>query len=123
MNQQAKIIIAGLGAVAVALGVALTVSFASGNDIGMSGMTSGDPYMGMMQSMGNMDSDAMLEHMREILGEDGYQRMLAHMADHRNNAAPTTGPTGVDDIMHRMMDGIMQQMPADSGGNMPMSPR
>ena len=119
MTQQAKVIIAALAAIAVGLAIGLVVSLAiDDDDMDMNGNHS----MGMMQSMGNMDSDAMLEHMREVLGEDGYQRMLGHMREHRNGAATPSG-SSIDDMMHRMMDGMMQQMPADSGGNMPMGPR
>jgi hypothetical protein len=119
MNQQAKIIIAALTAVVVALAIGLLASLAmDDDDFGMNGNHS----MGMMQAMGNMNSDAMIEHMREVLGEDGYQRMLGHMREHRNGGAMPNG-SSVDDMMHRMMDGMMQQMPADRGGNMPMGPR
>ena len=119
MNQQAKIIIGALSALAIVLVIGLVVSLAmDDDDMDMNGNHS----MGMMQAMGNMDSDAMLKHMREVLGEDGYQRMLGHMREHRNGVSTPSG-SSVDDMMHRMMDGMMQQMPADSGGNMPMSPR
>jgi len=120
MNQQAKIIIAALSALAVVLAIGLAVSLATDDD-DMHTNASGNHLMGMMQSMGNMDSDAMLDHMREALGEDGYQRMLGHMQEHRSGAA-MPGGSSIDDMMHRMMDGMMQQMPADSGGNMPMGP-
>lgn len=56
----------------------------------MSGNDSG--YMGMMGAMRSIDREDMLRHMRDVLGEDGYQRMLAHLADHRNGA-PMTGNT------------------------------
>lgn len=118
MNQQAKIIIAALSALAVILVIGLAVSLAMDGD-DMHTNANGDHFMGMMQSMGNMDSDAMLEHMREVLGEDGYQRMLSHMREHRSGAAMPTG-SSIDDMMHRMMDGMMQQMPADSNNVMPM---
>ncbi|HLF79953.1 MAG TPA: hypothetical protein VJB57_20940 [Dehalococcoidia bacterium] len=121
MNQQAKIIIAALAALAVVLMIGLVVSLANDDDDFDMSM-SGNHSMGMMQAMGNMNSNAMLEHMREVLGEDGFQRMLGHMREHRSGAAMPNG-SSVDDMMHRMMDGMMQQMPADRGGNMPMSPR
>ena len=121
MNQQAKIIIAALTALAVVLVLGLVVSLAMDDDDMQTNMN-GSHSMGMMQGMGNMNSDAMLEHMRAVLGEDGYQRMLGHMREHRNGAAMPNG-SSIDDMMHRMMDGMMQQMPADSGGNMPMGPR
>ena len=77
--------------------------------------------MGMMQAMGDMDSDALLTHMHEVLGEDGYERMLEHFRDHRSGG-PMTGDAAVDGMMHQMMDGMLQQMPDDSGQMMPMMP-
>jgi len=120
MNRQAKIIITGLSALTIVLVIGLAVSLAMDDDE-MHTDANGNHFMGMMQSMGNMDSDAMLDHMQEVLGEDGYQRMLSHMREHRNGAAMPSG-SSIDDMMHRMMDGMMQQMPADSSGNMPMVP-
>ena len=125
MNNQAKIIIGALAALAAVLAIGLVVSLASDDDMGMGagmGMNNSNHSMGMMQAMGNMDSEEMLDHMRQVLGEDGYQRMLSHMRDHRNGAAMPSG-SSLDDMMHRMMDGMMQQMPDDSGSNMPMGPR
>jgi len=121
MTHQARIIIAALSALAVVLAIGLVVSLAV-NDGDNQGNMSDNHSMGMMQSMGDMDSNDMLEHMREILGEDGYQRMLGHMQDHRNGSAMPSG-SSIDDMMHRLMDGMMQQMPDDSGGNMPMEHR
>ena len=114
-----------LAALAAILAIGLVVSLASDDDMGMGGnmgMNNGNHSMAMMQAMGNMDSDAMLDHMRQILGEEAYQRMLSHMEDHRNGT-PMTGNSAIDQMMHGMMDGMMQQMPDDSGGNMPMGPR
>ena len=125
MNYRAKIIIGALAALTAILAIGLVVSLASDDDMGMGGgmsMSGSNHSMAMMQAMGDMNSDAMLEHMRQVLGEEGYQRMLAHMKDHRNGASIPSG-SSLDDMMHRMMDGMMQQMPADGGGNMPMSPR
>ena len=122
MTQQPKIIIAGLSAIIVALVIGLGFSLAmDGDDMdgnGMMGNTGNNHSMGMMQAMGNMNSDAMLEHMREVLGSDGYQRMQSHMREHRNGAQMPNG-SSVDDMMHRMMDGMMQQMPDDRNNMMP----
>jgi len=121
LNQQAKLIIAALTVLVVVLAIGLVVSLAMDDDE-MDTNMNGNQSMGMMQAMGDMDSDAMLGHMREVLGEDGHQRMLGHMREHRNGTAMPSG-SSIDDMMHRMMDGMMQQMPADRGGDMPMSPR
>ena len=127
MNKQAKVIIAALSALSLALAVGLGVSLASGDDgvdtsMGMGMNSNSNHPLGMMQAMGNMNSNGMLDHMKEILGADAYQRMLGHMRDHRIGASMPNG-SSIDDMMHRMMDGMMQQMPDDRGGNMPMMPR
>jgi len=130
MNRQAKIIIGALAGVVFALGVALTVTFATGDDLvmpgmsGMSGMSSGDDSMRMMMAMGNMDSAAMLEHMRQVLGEDGYQRMLDHMREQASSmpsmpGMPAAGSQSMDAVMHRMMADMVPQMPAAGGGSTP----
>ena len=125
MNTQAKIIIGMLVAVAAGLGIAVGV-MAAGNDDHSDGrmgnhMDGNDNgYQGMMGAMGSMDSDDMLRHMRDVLGEDGYQRMLAHMADH-GNGTPMSGTSAIDQMMHTMMDGMMGQMPMDRGNMMPGS--
>jgi hypothetical protein len=77
--------------------------------------------MGMMQAMGDMDSDRMLTGMREVLGPDRYQRMLEHIAEHRKGGS-MTGSAGMDGMMHQMMDGMMQQMPGDQKNIMPINP-
>ena len=115
MNTQVKIVVGMLVAAVVGLGITVGVMAAgddhNGNTAMVSHMTGNDAgYVGMMGSMGSMDSADMFKHMREVLGEDGYQRMLVHLADHQNGA-PMTGNTAVDQIMHTMMDGMMQNMP------------
>lgn len=123
MDGRARAIIAGLSAVVVALAIALFVVAAdAGDDDGVAGHDGmGNSYMGMMQAMGEMDSEAMLSHMREVLGQDGYQRMLQHFQDHRNGRA-MPGDGTVNGMMHQMMDGMMQQMPDTEGEHMPMNP-
>lgn len=115
MDQRAKVIIGTLVVVsallAVGLGVALTRPSTNGAAARMP-MSMNDPYVGMMQSMGNMNSDAMLTHMREVLGEDGYRRMQEHWRTHRAGGTMTGNP-GVDEMMHQMMDSMLQRMPAD----------
>ena len=119
MNTQAKIVVGVLVAAVVGLGITVGVMAAgddhNGNTTTVSHMMGNDSgYRGMMGSMGSMDSADMFKHMREVLGEDGYQRMLVHLADHQNGA-PMTGNTAVDQMMHTMMDGMMGQMPMDRG--------
>ncbi len=122
MNTQAKIIVAVLVVAVVALGVTVGVMAASDGDrettvSSHTGMNDAG-YPGMMGAMGSMNSDDMLKHMREVLGEDAYQRMLAHMTDHRNGAS-MSDMTTVDQMMHRMMDGMMQNMPMGGGMLLP----
>ena len=123
MNTEAKAIIGALAATAIALAVVLGVVVAMDDDddgdmAGGGHMTTGDSYAGMMQSMGDMDSDAMLGHMRQVLGVEAYQRMMDHLRDHRSGG-PMTGDSDVDEMMHSMMDGMMQHMPADADNIMP----
>ncbi len=122
MNAQAKFIIAGLLAAVVGLGVALGVVLASGGDGGARTthgiMNGNDGFAGMMRAMDMMDSDSMLSYMRAVLGEAGYQRMLAHFREHQNGTA-TTNDSSIGGLMHQMMDGILQHMPTDSNGLMP----
>ena len=122
MNNQAKIVVGALVAAVVGLGIAVGVMAAGDNhdSVAMGSHMGGNDngYQGMMGAMGSMDHDDMLKHMREVLGEDGYQRMLAHLADHRNGT-PMTGNTGVDEMMHTMMDGMMGRMPVGGGTVLP----
>ena len=122
MNAQARMIIGVLGALVVTLAVTLGVVIAMDEDDGtMSGrahMDGDDSYAGMMQSIGDLDSDTMLDHMRDVLGADGFQRMKDHLSEHRSGGS-MTGDPNVDQMMHRMMDGMMQHMPADGDNIMP----
>jgi len=116
MNTQAKIIVGALVAAVVGLGITVGVMAAGdghhdttlANDMG----TNDSGYQGMMGAMGSMDRDDMLKHMREVLGDDAYQRML-HMADHQSGT-PMSGNFAIDQMMHTMMDGVMGQMPMGS---------
>ena len=116
MNTQARMIIGVLGAIVVTLAVSLGVVIAMDDDddivAGRGHMDGDDSYAGMMRSMGDLDSDAMLDHMREVLGTDGFQQMTEHLSDHRSGG-PITGDPNVDQMMHQMMDGMMQHMPQD----------
>ncbi len=123
MNVRTRVVTAGLLAAVVGLGVALGVVLASGGGDGSTTTTNGmmngnDGYAGMMRSMDMMDSDSMLSHMRDVLREAGYQRMLTHFRDHQNGTA-STPDSAIDQMMHQMMDGMLQHMPMDSGGMMP----
>ena len=122
MDRRVRVIIGALVGVSAALAVALAVVIATGDgDESVVGghMTGSDSYVGMMQAMGGMDSDAMLTHMRTVLGEDGYRRMLDHWRNH-SSGGPMTGNAGVDAMMHQMMDSMMQRMPADRDRMFPL---
>ena len=119
MTTLAKLVIGGLVAAVAILSVALGVALIDGHDDDHYMGSGNDSYMGMMQAMGRMDSEQMLSMMRSILGEEGYQRMVQHMAEHRNGVQATydNSPGG---MMHQMMDGMLQRMPDDSRHSMPM---
>jgi hypothetical protein len=74
-------------------------------------------YAGMMGALGQMDSDQMLVRMREVLSDEDYQRMLEHIQAHRG-AMGMSSDTRMDQMMHRMMDGMMAEMPMDRDGMM-----
>lgn len=114
MNKQARLIIGGLAALVVILSGALIAVAVDGDDHGGS---TNDAYMGMMRSMGDMDSNGMLQNMKTALGEDGYQGMMAHFRDHMSGNM--AGNAAVDNMMHGMMDGMMSRIPADAGGMLP----
>lgn len=73
-----RTIIGVLAAAVVGLGTALGVALATddGSDDHM--MDGERGFAGMMSAMAFMDSDAMVAHMKEILGEDGFTRMRQH---------------------------------------------
>lgn len=124
MDTRAKAIIAVLIAAVVGLGATVGVLAATrdggdGAGMGMMGSSpAGNDYMGMMRAMGGMDSGAMLQNMRGVLGDQAYQQMLDHFQQHRAGG-PMTGNAGIDAMMHGMMDGMLQQMPMDRGNMMP----
>ena len=107
MNTRTTIAIGGLLVASVAFGVGLGVVFATDDE-------AGDGSMGMMDAMGDMGSGTFAEHMRDVLGEDGFGRMLDHMREHRAGGPMTVDPT-IDDMTHRMMDGMMEHMQSDNG--------
>lgn len=116
--------LAALGLAVVGLAAGLVVVLATDDDeadtppAAMHQMGLDDDFVGMMGAMTAMDSDAMLEHMREVLGEEAYEQMLTHMEEHQAGG-PMTGESEIDRMMHQLMDGMMQQMPADAEGRMP----
>ena len=125
MNKRAMIIIGGLVAAILGLGITLEAVLATddGDD------TSGDPHgaaasdgsMSMMEAMGDGDTDGFVEHMRDAHGEDGVGRMLDHMREH-GAGEPMAGDPTIDDMTHPMMDGMMEDMQADKDGLMPGHP-
>ena len=113
-----RAIIGVLGVAVVGLGIALGVALARDNRSDDHRMDRVQGAAGMMSAMADRDSDAMLEHMKEVLGDDGFKRMQQHFQDHRSGAS-MTGMTDIDQMMHTMMDGIMANMPADSNNMLP----
>lgn len=113
-----RTIIGVLSAAVIGLGIALSVALAAG-DGGSDGHVMDDEqgFAGMMSAMVDMDSDAMLAHMKEVLGEDGFNRMR----DHFQGGTPMADMTEMDEMMHKMMDGMMAEMPADSNDILPPS--
>jgi len=124
MDRPIWLAIGGLSAAVVVLSVALAIVVVRDDPdtVATAQMPMGGGYMGMMQAMGRMDSDVMLTHMRDVLGDEDYQLMLEHFEEHRRGGGMSPHPD-LDRMMHRMMDGMMELMPADSGGVMPMRPR
>jgi hypothetical protein len=122
MITPARAIIAILAVAVAGLGTALGIVLATDDDDAATGRMAaqGRGVAGMMSAMAAMDSGAMLVHMKEVLGEDGFQQMQQHFRDHRSGA-PMTGLTGIDQMMHAMMDGMMAEMPADADNMLPRS--
>lgn len=106
VEARTRLVVGALGVIIVALAVGLGLAVAMGDDGHM--MPGGSGYPGMMRAMGMMDRDGMLQHMKEVLGDDGYARMLQHMQDHRGGAMSSNAQ--MDQTMHMMMDGMMGQM-------------
>lgn len=125
MDQRAKVIIGALVLVIAIMTVGLVVAASNGSgnntmgDMAGMAMNMNDPNVRMMEAMGSMNSDVMLTHMREVLGEEGYRRMLEHWGNHRAGG-PMTGNPAVDEMMHQMMDSMMQRMPADRDRVLPL---
>jgi len=111
MNRKAKAIVVTLVAALLGLSATVAVLAASGDDGNMNGRMDGN--QGMMGTMESMDSDAMMVYMRDVLGEEAYQRMLEHFADQQNGAMMPDDPRA-GQMMGSMMDGTMQ----DGGGIM-----
>lgn len=116
MIRKTKAIVVTLVAALLGLSATVAVLAASGDDGDMNGRMDGN--QGMMSTTESMDSDAMMVYMRDVLGEEAYQRMLDHFADQQYGAMMPDDP-GAGQMMGSMMDGTMQ----DGGGIMsPGSP-
>ena len=111
MNRNTTFLVGFLALLVIVLAVGLGAMYMGNHDSGHMG-GGANAYMTMMSSMGQMDSDAMLEQMEAILGPEDFQRLLDHMAAHKTGSAPTD--SAVSEMMHKMMDGMMQAMPSDS---------
>ena len=121
MTRGVTFLVGGLVAAIAVLTVALGVALIDGHDDDgmMMGGRGNDNYMGMMQAMGRMESDQMLQMMRSVLGEEAFKRMQQHMAEHRGGM-PSIYDNSPGGMMHQMMDGMMQRMPDDRTHSMPM---
>lgn len=106
MNRRQQILASATLPAVLAIGVATGVAFAQMPGDG--DHTNGPGRMGMNQMM---QSGAMQDHMKEVLGKGAYAQMLEAMADHGAGM-----PMGVGD-----MDGMMQAIAACPGtdGEMP----
>jgi hypothetical protein len=106
MNRRQKILAGAALPAVLAIGVATGVAFAQ-----MPGDGHHDNGSGAMDMHQTMQSGAMQDHMKEMLGEDAYAQMLEAMANHGAGM-----PMGMGD-----MDGMMQAMAAclGSDGEMP----
>ena len=106
MNRRQKILASAALPAVLAIGVATGVAFAQMPRDGHH-----DNRFGTMDMHQMMQSGAMQDHMKEVLGEDAYAQMLEAVANH--GAGP---PMGMGD-----MDGMMQAMAACLGteGEMP----
>ena len=117
-NKRAIIIIGGLVAAILGLGITLDAVLATDDGDDTSGdpygVAAGDEFMGMMDTMGDLDSGTLVEHMRDVHGEDGVGRMLGHMREH-GDGGPMTGDPTIHDMTHRMMDGMMEHMRTEGG--------
>ena len=114
MNKQ---LIAGAAIVATfGIGLSAGLGIAAAQD-DPNPSPNGSGYMGMMASFGDMNSAAMLARMKEVLGDAAYQQMLQHMQADRSGAKPSDDPA-IDQMMHRMMDGMLGQMPMANLGMM-----
>jgi hypothetical protein len=112
-----RYVIAG-GAILVTFGIGLSagLGIAAAQD-DSNPAPNGSGYMGMMASFGDMNSAAMLARMKEVLGDSAYQQMLQHMQADRSGANPADDPA-IDQMMHRIMDGMLGQMPMGNSGIM-----
>lgn len=110
-----RTIIGVLAAAVIVLGIALGVALASDDDQDADMITDVQGYAGMMSAMASMDSEAMLAHMKEVLGEDAFDRI----EDHFRGGTPMADMSEIDQMMHMMMDGMMAKMPPDSESILP----
>lgn len=96
------------------IGLAVGLTFALIDD-GNGMHDGGDGYQGMMGAFAEHDTEEMLARMRQVLTPDEYDRMVEHIDAHKG-AADMPPDAGMDQMMHRMMDGMMAEMPMDGSG-------
>ena len=114
MTSQAKAIVAILAGGVVVLAVLFAVAAVDAWGGNMHD-DDNDTYMGLMGSMGDMDSGDMMTHMREMMDDETFSQMQEHMADH--DSMPMTSGMSTDGMMHQMMDGMMDHMMQGRGGD------
>ena len=117
MITRTRTIVGVLSAAVIGLGIALGVALADDDEPDGHMMDDGQGVKEMTSAMASVDSDAMLAHMKEVLGEDGFNRMQ----DHFRSGTPVDGMTEMDGMMHKMMEGMMAEMPAGSNDSLPPS--
>lgn len=126
MSTTTKIAAVGLGGIIVGALLMASVALAAGGenngDSKMGRMGNNQQFMGMMSSLGSMDYGEMQDHIREVLGDDAYARMLDHMDDN-HQAMPMSGTASIDQMMHYMMDGMLDAMHGSVSASATSAPR
>jgi hypothetical protein len=121
MTTSAKILIGGLGiavaALAIGFGVLLAADMKKHDDYWMSG---GGPYGAMMRAAGDGDWQSMQAYMRQVLGDDDYQRMREQM--NVGHCWWSSRDANLDDFMHDVGYGMMYRA-LNNGAAPPASQR
>lgn len=106
-----RLVIGALVVAVVALATGLVIVLAGESP----SMTGGGSMMGGSAMMGTMtmtpeESAAMVAHLKEVLGEDGFRRLQEHYrAGSMDGMTGMTGMTEMDRQMHTMMAQCLAQ--------------